>query len=408
MNVISSAFVLTQEVKVPSKQTRNLIKRNTCNMHLRLLQPQPQPTPSQSASCMDRRTMLSKSSSILSMSTTQHTGSSSIYDEVNEGGIYRPFANYAWDKLHSSGLFKANNDNVGDESSGSDNVAMSDRNLLFNSSPAKGSPEGTVVNINIQRNFGREYDDDEDDNDNTGDGGSLRVARYALLETMNEKDMVSLDSGIHVLNLVLFPQVSNSLNIALPILGMDLVTLPGGKHLIAIDFQPILPIEKDSSDNDDDNEERKLFQNGNKYAKYEERIKEIHSIHVLKQSDVVPWGGDIPPKASRFFSNYALWTRLQGDEGLKIIRNEVYHAFCAYFDLYLELLLEVQQDNLKGERETSSDDEVQTSEAQRIIDGQRDYIFYRRENDPARPMLNRLYGNEWADEVISKLLFQMI
>ena len=58
----------------------------------------------------------------------------------------------------------------------------------------------------------------------------------------------------------------------------------------------------------------------------------------------MPWGGDIPPSAKRFFSPYALWTRLKGDKGLNIVQNEVYHAFCAYCDLYLDLLLDVQRD----------------------------------------------------------------
>ena len=68
----------------------------------------------------------------------------------------------------------------------------------------------------------------------------IRLARYALLETMAKDDGgggVKMDgSGIQVLNLVIFPKFGCSL---LPVFGADLVSLPGNKHLIAIDFQPL-------------------------------------------------------------------------------------------------------------------------------------------------------------------------
>ena len=40
-----------------------------------------------------------------------------------------------------------------------------------------------------------------------------------------------------------------------------------------------------------------------------------------------------------------------------------------------------------------------------VWDGQLEYLEYRRTNDPARPMLQRLYGNEWAESVIGDVLF---
>ena len=179
----------------------------------------------------------STSSTTLRTTTTTSTTISSSQNENNNDmdsytpitsirkndGIYRPFLNYAWEKLSSSNL-------ISDDTSSTDKI--------YNSSPSKGSPDGTLVNVEIQSINGL-------------DNGSLRLARYALLETMTpgeESNMISLNQGIHVLNLVLFPNVNDQCTLSLPILGMDLVTLPGGKHLIAIDFQPILPIENDHSE----------------------------------------------------------------------------------------------------------------------------------------------------------------
>jgi len=362
------------------------------------------------------------------------------------GGIYRPFINYAWDKLLSSGLIEQlpQHENNGDSSSSSSS------STIYNSSPAKGSsPDGTIVNIEIQSVNGR------------SEKGSLRLGRFALLETLTPSStttsssstvgMVSYDQGIHVLNLVLFPQIHSEYVIPLPILGMDLVTLPGGKHLIAIDFQPILPLlEEDKYDDDDDDDDdesynekrnknqRLLFpkQNG-KYAQtYENKIQQLYEKHVVgNQQDanniILPFGGDIPKQAARFFSPYALWTRLKSsdddnndgddkrDNALCIIENQVYDAFCEYFDLYIDLLLDVQNDleKVMGDSNDSGDGDSffttnirnENVEDESIVrQGHYDYLAYRRENDPARPMLTRLYGNEWAEQMISDVLFKDI
>jgi phycoerythrobilin:ferredoxin oxidoreductase len=37
-----------------------------------------------------------------------------------------------------------------------------------------------------------------------------------------------------------------------------------------------------------------------------------------------------------------------------------------------------------------------------------DYLNYRKANDPARPMLTRLYGEEYTEKAISEVLFEMI
>ena len=288
-------------------------------------------------------------------------------------GIYRPFASYAWSKLISSGLV--------------DETDIVPQDLRTNSSPSRG-PEGTVVNIEVKSCSGT----------NTGSG--LRLGRYALLETLTpsltEGEMESLDDAIHVLNFVLFPSIEHDL--PLPVLGMDLVTLPGQKHLIAIDFQPVLP----PAEGDECSNENNLF--GGCYAGYEQKLADLYRKHVTEQPDVLPWGGDIPGEASRFFSKYTIWTRLKGDEGLNIIQNEVYNAFCDYLDLYIDLMKAIQKDQVEMDsdvtrpRDSLSDIEI----------GNQDYLSYRQQNDPARPMLTRLFGSEWTEELISTVLFKDI
>lgn len=353
-------------------------------------------------------------STTLHETNTNNREYTSITTPNPKEGIYRPFLNYAWEKLSSSGLITNDGSTTMDDDSKSS--AGKKNSVIQNSSPSKGSgiPDGTVVNVEIQSVNGI---NGVDNNDNGK--GSLRLARYAILETMTpssldddrESNMISLHQGIHVLNLVLFPSINKQNPIPLPILGMDLVTLPGGKHLIAIDFQPILPLQ------DDHNEHTFLFPQHSDattiQSKYETKIKTIHDQYVKQHPNEIIWGGDIPQPAKRFFSPYALWTRLKDDDGLDIIQNQIYIAFCAYFDLYIELLQEIQNDNESDNNNDGSsgkdDGNNHEEEAfEKVKNGHRDYLTYRKENDPARPMLTRLYGNDWTEDIISEVLFKMI
>ena len=93
----------------------------------------------------------------------------------------------------------------------------------------------------------------------------------------------------------------------------------------------------------------------------------------------------------------------------------------AYFDLYLDLMLDIQhdleltkkmeeKDGAKTVTTTTSSENDDNGEVNVdvVLQGHRDYLAYRKNNDPARPMLTRLYGHEWTEEVISEILFKMI
>jgi len=241
-------------------------------------------------------------------------------------------------KLEESGLFSLSTDTP--------------KSLQGNTAPAKGMPEGSVVKMETKALTSNSRD-------------VVSYARYALLETIvadSEEEDVST-RGIQVMNLVVFPSNQTSL----PVLGVDLVSLPGNKHLLAMDVQPMTTIDEES-------EFMKSYSN---------KWKQWHEKHASQ----FEWGGDMPPEACKFFSPYALWTRLSGEEAVNVIQGKVFDAFCNHLDLYLQML---QDYTLSEEAEANHQDE---------------YLEYRLKNDPARPMLKSLYGPEWTEEVLTKVLF---
>ena len=66
-------------------------------------------------------------------------------------------------------------------------------------------------------------------------------------------------------------------------------------------------------------------------------------------------------------------------------------SFKEYLDLYLEILFESKEVNIELQKE--------------LINGQNNYLNYRRVNDPARPMLSNLFGKEFTESLIKEVLF---
>jgi phycoerythrobilin:ferredoxin oxidoreductase len=86
------------------------------------------------------------------------------------------------------------------------------------------------------------------------------------------------------------------------------------------------------------------------------------------------------------------------------VNTVVWEAFREYTDLYMELMSAVQCDVDSGILEFTHPSTM-TINNNPVWMGQLDYLEYRRTNDPARPMLQRLYGNEWSESVIGDVLF---
>lgn len=280
-------------------------------------------------------------------------------------GLYRKFHERGWATL----------------SPDADNISEAvPQDLRTNSSPVKNSDSNVAVEIRSTANF-------------PGNTDVLRLARSALLETQTARsDVLISPMTIHVLNFVIFPSTSirdrvTGEYVGLPIFGADIVSLPGNKHLVAVDFQPVLSLSNEA-----------LLPE--RYSALESKLKVIHASYQDGESVILPWGGDIPPQAKRFFSPYALWTRLSDDDAVDKVETVVWNAFQDYLDLYMEMIREAQRDLSAGMFVIDA-----TKNGNRVAQGQMDYLEYRRANDPARPMLQRLYGEEWTERVIAEVLF---
>ena len=185
----------------------------------------------------------------------------------------------------------------------------------------------------------------------------LRQARIVLIEG---------GGSLQVLNFCIFPELSHGL----PTFAADLVTLPGG-HLIALDFAP-----NGATD-------------GSPYYADDGPLAAAFARH----REALPDGGALPEEATQYFSPYFLWSRLPKDDS-ETVSSTVLAAFEDYLRTYLELVAEATPlDNaaaLGGVREA-----------------QLSYARYRAESDPARPMLTRLFGGEFAERLIREVLFDL-
>ena len=274
-------------------------------------------------------------------------------------GLYKQYADYATEQLLGTGWLKE------------DSSVPED--LSANQAPARGAKTESIVRITTKALVP------------TSSTPLIRYARITLLETVplvieDSTKAVSPD-GIQVLNFVVLPNKATTL----PVLGIDLVSLPGSKHLLLLDAQPMaepnpheghweLWYNKHVQDSSDENEAPL------KYA----------------------WGGDFPEAVQKYVSKYALWTRLQNlpdsvgeDEmetmspSLDAIQGDLLVAFRAHLDAYLELL-----ESYADKMETVVGENHQPS-----------YLDYRRNNDPAKPMLNSLYGADWTQSLLDNVLF---
>jgi hypothetical protein len=102
--------------------------------------------------------------------------------------------------------------------------------------------------------------------------------------------------------------------------------------------------------------------------------------------------GDMPPAVQKYISGKALWTRFTAADNDPItrIQGPLVNAFEEHLDTYLKLLKEYSE---------SCGDVVEHTNDQPA------YIKYRVENDPARPMLKSLFGEEWTERVLHEVLF---
>ncbi len=170
-----------------------------------------------------------------------------------------------------------------------------------------------------------------------------------------------------VMNLVISPINHYDL----PFFGADFVTLPNG-HLIALDLQPAL---KDDMIH-------------NQYA-----LGKLKSIHANWQSKL-PSGSDIPLEARQYFSPAFLWSRIPlGEDGDQLINQVIKPAFDDYLNFFLDLV--------------SNAKTISPERSSKLLNGQKKYMRYRAEKDPARGMLRGFFGNLWTERYINNILFDL-
>jgi Ferredoxin-dependent bilin reductase len=278
-----------------------------------------------------------------------------------EKGLYRPFAEYAWQQLiqtHEQNLSPVQ-------------VPME---LGYKETVAPGPKGNSTVRITIQA---------ATSSNATNFAGSIQYARYALIETIqtSANDNINTD-GIQVLNMVIIPYKHTGL----PVFGADFVALPGNKHLLLLDAQPVC--DRDCDDG-----------NGYLYEDWFQQWYERNDIH--RQFE---WGGDLPEPVQQYVSKYALWTRFIGSSEATSIRNStntnpidtirgpVMDVFMDHFQTYMQLLNHYESSSVQTSDYTNSS----------RLQG---YLTYRLDNDPARPMLKRLFGTEWTEQALHDILF---
>ena len=168
-----------------------------------------------------------------------------------------------------------------------------------------------------------------------------------------------------VLNFLIIPNTIYNV----PFFGVDFVSLPNN-HLLVLDFQPSLKIQNQYSD-----------------ELLEKLIKLKTHCHLS-----LPLAEKMSEDVSRFFSPGVIWSKLPKDkESDFLIANQLYNSFKEYLNLYLEILFESKEVNMV----------VQEA----LINGQNNYLKYRKDNDPARPMLSSLFGKEFTESLIKEVLF---
>ncbi len=168
-----------------------------------------------------------------------------------------------------------------------------------------------------------------------------------------------------VLNFLIIPNTIYNV----PFFGVDFVSLPNS-HLLVLDFQPSLKIENQYSN--------KLL----------EKLLKLKT----RGHSSLPLAEKMSADVERFFSPGLIWSKLPKEERSDfLIANQLYTSFTEYLTLYLEILFESQEENLELQKD--------------LINGQNNYLKYRRDNDPARPMLSSLFGKEFTESLIKEVLF---
>ena len=168
-----------------------------------------------------------------------------------------------------------------------------------------------------------------------------------------------------VLNFLIIPESIFNM----PFLGLDFVSLPG-YHLLVLDFQPSIELERQFKKEWLD---KLLMIKNNFYHQF-------------------PFNQEMSQEFSKFFSPALIWMKLpKQSESDYLISNQLFDVFKQYLNLYFDVLYKTKKvdQDLKSE----------------ITKGMNFYLKFRKDKDPARPMLNTLFGSDFTENLLSDILF---
>ena len=169
-----------------------------------------------------------------------------------------------------------------------------------------------------------------------------------------------------VLNFLIIPESIFNM----PFLGLDFVSLPG-YHLLVLDFQPSIELERQFKKEWLD---KLLMIKNNFYHQF-------------------PFNQEMSQEFSKFFSPALIWMKLpKQSESDYLISNQLFDVFKEYLNLYFDVLYKTKKvdEDLKSE----------------IVKGQNFYLRFRKDKDPARPMLNTLFGADFTETLLNDILFK--
>jgi len=169
-----------------------------------------------------------------------------------------------------------------------------------------------------------------------------------------------------VLNFLIIPDSIFNM----PFLGLDFVSLPG-YHLLVLDFQPSIELERQ-------------FKN-----EWLDKLLKIKNNFYHQ----FPFKQEMSPEFSKFFSPALIWMKLPKEtESDYLISNQLFDVFKEYLNLYFDVLYKTKKvdEDLKSE----------------IAKGKNFYLRFRKDKDPARPMLKTLFGSNFTENLLSDILFK--
>lgn len=176
------------------------------------------------------------------------------------------------------------------------------------------------------------------------------------------RSLIFLSSGCSVFNFLAVPEASCDI----PLLGIDVVHL-GRQVILAVDFQPL------SASND-------YFQS----PIYTANRATLSSWQDLLNTDIA----SIPAEARKYFSPLAVWQRGPVQPLSHTQHGQCIHAYIDAYSRALETCIPGARDEARAKFE-------------------REYLNYRTENDPARGILDRVFGAQWTQTALASHVFPL-